>query len=488
MENTIYDLFKCISDKHKDCPAIIENNSVMTFAELSDMVDMLAELIPNNVNIVGIMMNHSAKMIASIFATLKNGLTYIPVEPNFPIERIKYMMGESNADIILTETQFSEKLSGFQLLCVDALRVMHSDETNNKIYEQNPNNTAYILYTSGSTGRPKGVAVSNNNVCHYVRAFDNEFHLGYNDVMLQYSVCTFDIFVEEVFASLLNGVPLAIPTKQDKVNIQALMKFVKLHKVTIISGFPYLLAEMNCLPEIPSSVRLLISGGDVLRGNYIDRLINKVEIYNTYGPSETTVCASYHHCRVGDLLGDGTYSIGKAVLGTIIKILDENGEEVPKGEIGEICIYGDGVSKGYIGNRKEENKAFVKLSDGKMMYRSGDMGYLLSDGSIAFLYRKDNQIMIYGKRVEVMEVESILNQCVGVEKGIVRAYIDEEGLSYMIAYIIPADLNLQVSQVKRMLSKYLADYMIPEFIIKLSRLPLNSNGKIDISKLPVVMK
>ena len=306
--------------------------------------------------------------------------------------------------------------------------------------------------------------------------------------MLHYSVCSFDIFVEEVFTSLLNGAALAIPSEEDKADVQRLMGFVERHHVTMLSGFPYLLAEMNHLPEIPASLRLLISGGDVLRGVYVDHLLDKAEVYNTYGPSETTVCASYYRCNGGTVLEDGTYPIGHPVKGAEIRILDQNGAEVPAGETGEICIYGGGVSLGYIGDHAEENKAFAVLSDGSAMYRSGDLGYLLPNGDIAFLHRKDTQIMIYGKRVEVAEVESRLYQCKNVQQAVVRAFTDEDGLSYMTAYVVPANQDMRVSAVRKELLENLTSFMIPEFIVKMPQIPLNTNGKPDVSRLPVVMK
>ncbi len=306
--------------------------------------------------------------------------------------------------------------------------------------------------------------------------------------MLQYSVCSFDIFVEEMFTSLLNGAALAIPSEDDKKDMKSLMAFVERHGVTMLSGFPYLLAEMNHLDSIPASLRLLISGGDVLRGHHVNNLLDKAEVYNTYGPSETTVCASYYRCRNGQVLEDGTYPIGYPVMGAEIKILDKNGNEVPKGEVGEICIFGDGVSNGYAGNHDEENKAFVTLADGERMYHSGDLGYILPDGNVGFLHRMDTQIMIYGKRVEVMEVESRLYQCSGVEQAIVRAFTDEEGLSYMIAYVVPKEKSLKVSQVRKELSADLTPFMIPEFIVKMPQIPLNVNGKPDMDRMPIVMK
>ncbi len=245
---------------------------------------------------------------------------------------------------------------------------------------------------------------------------------------------------------------------------------------------------MNHLPEIPSSLRLLISGGDVLRGVYVDNLLDKAEVYNTYGPSETTVCASYYRCNGGEVLKNGTYPIGHPVKGAEIRILDQAGNELPKGESGEICIYGDGVSLGYIGDHEEENKAFEHLPDGRVMYRSGDLGYILPSGDIAFLHRKDTQIMIYGKRVEVMEVEFRLYQCSGVAQAVVRAFTDENGLSYMIAYIVPTQKDIRVSDIRRELSENLTSFMIPEFIVKMPKIPLNTNGKPDMAQLPVVLK
>ena len=488
MENTIYGLFKEKVLQQPEATAIIENKRTLSFKELSAMVDMIADSFPDNTHAAGIVMRHRAEMIASILAVLKTGAMYIPAEQGFPTGRIHYMMEEAGVDFVLTEMQYASKLEGYEQIYSDCSICTAAPGSKNRVYTQKPEDLAYILYTSGTTGRPKGVSVTNRNVCHYVRAFENEFHPKRGDIMLQYSVCSFDIFVEEVFTSLLNGAALAIPSEEDKKDIRSLMAFVERHGVTMLSGFPYLLAEMNHLESIPSSLRLLISGGDVLRGHHVDHLLDQAEVYNTYGPSETTVCATYYRCRDGQVLEDGTYPIGHPVLGVSIQILDKEGNELPKGETGEICIYGDGVSKGYTGDHDEENKAFVTLPDGSRMYRSGDLGYILPDGNIAFLHRMDTQIMIYGKRVEVMEVESKLYKCSGVEQAIVRPFTDEEGLSYMIAYVVPSKKDLKVSQVRRELSENLTSFMIPEFIVKMPQIPLNVNGKPDMARMPVVMK
>lgn len=488
MKDTIYSLFKDVVNKNKTGAAIIENDRILTFGEFSELVDIIADSFPENIKSVGIVMSHRAELIAAIFAVLKCGAMYVPAEPSFPAGRIQYMMNEADVDLILTEKEYTNKLSGFELRLTDCEICGAEPHAVKREAAGSPEAPAYVLYTSGTTGKPKGVCVSNRNVCHYVRAFADEFHPSAGDIMLQYSVCSFDIFVEEVFASLLNGAALAIPAADDKENVRALMRFAEKHSITMLSGFPYLLAELNHLPEIPVSLRLLISGGDVLRGAYVDKLLSQAEVYNTYGPSETTVCASYYNCNTGTVLEDGTYPIGKAVSGVKIRILDKDGSEAADGETGEICICGGGVSYGYIGGREEENKAFEKLPDGTVMYRSGDLGYVLPSGDIAFLHRKDTQIMIYGKRVEVMEVESELYRCKGVEQAVVRAFTDESGLSYMTAYIVPAGGDIKMSEIRRELSENLTSFMIPEFMVKMPQIPLNSNGKPDMTKLPVVMK
>lgn len=486
--NTVYSLFQNVVAENRDRTAIIENDRTMTFGELSNLTDLIAGSFPERITSVGIVMSHRAEMIAAILAVLKCGARYVPAEPNFPTGRIRYMMEEAEVDFILSETSFTDKLGGFDVRLFDCEICGLEAPASEKEDTGKPELPAYVLYTSGTTGRPKGICVTNRNVCHYVRAFANEFKPAVGDIMLQYSVCSFDIFVEEVFASLLNGAALAIPSTKDKEDVKSLMNFVERHKVTMISGFPYLLAEMNHLPCIPACLRLMISGGDVLRGVYVDRLLEQAEVYNTYGPSETCVCASYYRCNGGTVLKDGTYPIGKPVLGAKICILDADGSSLPDGETGEICIYGDGVSQGYIGEHAEENKAFEHTKDNGVIYHSGDLGYFLPSGDIAFLHRKDTQIMIYGKRVEVMEVEARLYQCSGIEQAVVRAFTDEDGLSYMTAYIVPSTQEMRVSEVRKELSENLAAFMIPEFIVKMPQIPLNSNGKPDTARLPVVMK
>ena len=244
---------------------------------------------------------------------------------------------------------------------------------------------------------------------------------------------------------------------------------------------------MNKLSRIPGCLRLLISGGDVLRAKYVDRLLDQAEVYNTYGPSETTVCATYFRCNGEKALADGTFPVGRAVLGTEIVIMDDELRSVRQGETGEICILGGGVSRGYMGD-KPENANFVSLPDGRRLYRSGDLGYILPDGNIAFLHRKDKQVMILGKRVECDEVETVLCTCKEVESGVVCPYTDNDGLSYLVAYLVPRRSSFSLHGLKERMRRYLTDFMIPEFFVTLPQMPLTANGKVDRKALPVVLK
>ena len=472
-KRTIYSRFAEMVAANPDRPAIIEDDRTLTYAQLDSMTDsILAKFYDRKPGFVGIVMHHGAEQIAAMLAVLKSGAAYIPAEPSLPQERIDYMMNTAGVELIITDN-FCRHLKPTDKAMTD---------------RSTPDGVAYVLYTSGTSGKPKGVVVENHSVVNYAEAFEAEFGTGPGDVMLQYSVCSFDIFVEEVFTTLLNGAAVAIPSVAvHNGTLEGLMKFVERHGVTIVDGFPYLLAEMNKLAEIPGSVKLIISGGDVIRGSYITNLRNRVvKIYNTYGPSETTVCSNYFRVDNAEPLDDGTFPVGRAVKGVEVKILDKNLQEVPKGTTGEICIFGEGVSRGYLGNPPEQRN-FVAMADGTRFYRSGDLGYELPDGNLAFLHRRDDQVMILGKRVEPEEVENVLNTCPGVERGVVRAFVDDNGLHYLTAYVIPKG-DLRLREIRDWLSARLTDFMIPEFFVKVHQIPLTRRGKVDVDALPVVMK
>lgn len=473
-KNTIYGVFKSKVEEQPDAPAIFEDGREVTFAELDALVDrILAKFYDEGHKFIGIVMHHGINQIAAMLAVLKSGGAYVPAEPKLPEARIQYMMKNAGASLVIDD-DYCENLEPCD-------KVLENRST--------PDGIAYILYTSGTTGKPKGVVIENHSVTNYARAFEKEMKIGRGDVMLQYSVCSFDIFVEEVYAVLLNGGALAIPTLEVYNGpLEGLMEFCSRHRVTIVDGFPYLIADINKKADIlPSGVNLIISGGDVIRANYISNLRNKgVRIYNTYGPSETTVCSNYFRVDNATPLEDGTFPVGKSVEGVTVRILDSNFKELPAGETGEICIFGEGVGRGYLGNPPEQAN-FVTKDDGTRFYRSGDIGYMLPDGNVVFLHRRDDQVMILGKRVEPEEVENVLNEYPDVERGIVRAFKDESGLHYLVAYIVP-NVDFTLKGLMAWLESKLSDFMVPEIVVALKNIPLTARGKVDVEALPVVLK
>ncbi|MCH5232568.1 MAG: amino acid adenylation domain-containing protein [Muribaculaceae bacterium] len=471
---TIYSSFKNWVEKQPEATAISQDGTTVSFRQLDRYANaILAKFINERHAFVGIVMQHGFMQIAAMLAVLKSGAAYVPAEPTLPSDRIRYMMENAGVKLVIDDN-----------FCQNIIPTTKEFED-----KSTPNSVAYVLYTSGTSGRPKGVVIENHSVVNYAKAFEKEMKIGYGDVMLQYSICSFDIFVEEVFATLLNGGTLAIPTKEiHEGGIEVLMDFCTRHKVSILDGFPYLIADINHRPELlPKSVNLIISGGDVVRENYISNLCDKgIRIYNTYGPSETTVCSNYYRIDNITALEDGTYPVGKAVDGAEVRILNEKMEELPKGQIGEICIFGEGVGRGYLGNPPEQAN-FITMADGTRFYRSGDMGYCLSDGNIVFLNRRDDQVMILGRRVEPEEVENVLNEYPGIERGIVRAFKDESGLYYLVAYIVIKD-RFSLAGLKKWMMSKLSDFMVPEYFVALPTIPLTERGKVDMTRLPVILK
>ena len=474
LKNTIYSRFHRWVETNPDSPAVICDRQIVTFAELDRTVDAInAKFAEESHRLIGIVMQHGPLQIAAMLAVLKSGAGYVPAEPFLPKRRLDYMMQTAGVKLVIDDA-FCENLPSSPTYTGD---------------KSTPDGIAYVLYTSGTTGKPKGVVVENHSVANYAEAFEDEMRVGPGDVMLQYSICSFDIFVEEVFASLLNGVAIAIPSYEiHEGSLDGLMDFCRRNKVTILDGFPYLIADVNKHPEmLPESVKLIISGGDVVRASYIDNLRSLgVRIYNTYGPSETTVCSNYFRIDNAKPLADGTFPIGKPVKGVEVKILDKNLRPVADGQEGEICIFGEGVGRGYLGNPPEQAN-FVTQSDGTHFYRSGDMGYRREDGNFVFLHRRDDQVMILGRRVEPEEVENVLNEYPYIERGVVRAFLDEGGLHYLVAYVVRRD-GFSLHDLRAWLKSKLADYMIPAFFVSLREIPITHRGKVDVNALPIVLK
>lgn len=359
-------LYESFLQRAKETPSAIavrDERRSLSYDELRLLADTIAARLPRCVRFVGIVMDHGAEMIAAMLAVLKLGAAYVPAEPGFPVERIRFMLTEADVDAVVTQRAYDDLFQSVTRVFVEPGMSLCEEPVQTPCVAE-ASRLAYVLYTSGTTGVPKGVCVEHRNVLSYIDAFTHEMGLTSQDVMLQYSVCSFDIFVEEVFATLLSGATLAIPSVHDRSNTERLIDYIARQKVTIVDGFPHLLADINRAAALPEGVRLYVSGGDVLRASYCDRLVGVAQVYNTYGPSETTCCASFYCVSDGAPLEDGSYPIGRAVRCDRIEILDDDLRPVGDGEVGEICIFGDGVSRGYLGDHPEQSN-FVSLPDGQ---------------------------------------------------------------------------------------------------------------------------
>lgn len=499
MKESVNELFQKQVLKTPDNIAIIDEINKITYKGLNEKANKFANYlrkkgVKKNDRIC-LIMEHKIEIIISLFAIIKCGATYIPIEPSFPIKRIDFIINEAKPKFVITEEKYKDT---FDTIYKNIFynEKEYDYESNLNIESIDDNKTPlYILYTSGTTGVPKGVVVTHQNVYNYINAFKKFFRITEKDIMLQSSVCTFDIFVEEVFPILMTGGTLVVANSKQIGNSIELFNLIKKHKVTITSTFPYFLNDVDKyikdVTELPNSWKIAISGGDTLRKEYIGKISNKLRVFNTYGPTETTVCASYYEFKKDYIISE-SIPIGKPIENVEIYILDDNLKKVKDGEFGEICISGKGVSNGYLNQIEKTNKNFIinPFNVKEKLYKTGDIGRKLSDGNYDFLKRKDQQVMIYGKRVEPLEVEKVMLKNEHIKNAIVKPFIDSNGYSYLTAYYT---LNNDVSddnieKIKDGMHEYLPDFMIPEFFVKMNEFPIGLNGKINLKDFPLIMK
>ncbi|MDQ1352313.1 MAG: hypothetical protein QG657_2619 [Acidobacteriota bacterium] len=445
--------------------------------------------------IVALKIERSVEMIIGVLGILKASGAYLPIEPEYPEERIDYMLKDSGAKILVNE-KFFRGLRG-------------------AILQKSPPcgvNLAYIIYTSGSTGKPKGVLVEHRNLTAYVRAFLQEFKLGPGDIGILEASFAFDAFVEEVYPILTIGGRLSIARKQEVMDGHLLEAFFIKNNITIISCSPLLLNEINRFSNLNRlPIHTFISGADVLKKEYIGSLLGPSTVYNVYGPTETTVCASYYRLP-GKMASIGVnIPIGKPITGYRVYILDEEHRLLTIGAPGEICIAGNGVTRGYLNNPGLTAQKFIIKSFAGVkgpaargaykelfqkpplvFYKTGDLGRWLPDpavpGSyvIEFLGRIDRQVKIRGFRIELGEIESQLLQHATVNEATVIEREDANKDKYLCAYIIPIKSNTCApAELKEFLSRRLPAYMIPAYFVCLDKFPLTTSGKIDRRALPV---
>ncbi|NIM80855.1 MAG: amino acid adenylation domain-containing protein, partial [Candidatus Aminicenantes bacterium] len=509
----------------------------ITYRELNEKSNRLAHLLRQKgvrpESIVGIMMESCMEMAIAIWGILKAGGSYLPIETDYPRDRIQYMINDSKAKILLSEVSEVSEVSGeAEVIKLSTLIEEFPGHPTPLTLLTHPTHLCYIIYTSGTSGRPKGVMVEHGNLANYVNAVENEIDIRSNDTVLQQGSIAFDAFVEEFYPILVRGGRVAIPGRILVRDIPGLCVFIARNQVSMISSAPQLVNELNKalregLPtpldskRLLASLRIVVAGGDVLRADYIDKILEIAEVYNTYGPTESTVCATYYRClNSPDLLTD--VPIGKPLARYRVYILGRYGNLLPINVGGELCVAGPGITRGYmnqpgltrekfqitnsklqIPNQSETeksktqntiNKKFLRGVQGgsfykksppgrRRHYKTGDLARWLSDGNIEFLGRIDRQVKIRGYRIELAEIESRLAGLAAIKEAVVVDRERVSGEKFLAAYVV-CNGPIDAAEVKSRLARDLPDYMIPPYIVEVEEIPWTTLGKVDRKHLP----
>jgi amino acid adenylation domain-containing protein len=474
-DKTIIDLFEQQVTKTPDNIAVVFEETKLTYNELNEKANQLAYYLRENYGVkpddlVGIKLDRSDKMIIVILGILKSGAAYVPIDISYPQERISYIESDSNCKVII-DKELLEKYNE-----INGNYSKENLEKNNQAHH-----LAYIIYTSGTTGNPKGVMVQHNSLADYVIIFLNYFQVKESDSILSQSTISFDTSIEEIFPILNVGGKLIIV--EDNKDFNSVFSLCEKHEITLLSTNPFMIDYLNSNSENNLfSLKKIISGGDVLKPDYINKIYDKVALYNSYGPTETTVCATYYEInKFSDNI-----PIGSPISNTQVYILSEEKQLVPTGVSGKIYISGRGVARGYLNKPELTLERFIAnpFKAGERMYDTGDLGFWRPDGNIEFLGRSDNQVKIRGYRIELGEIENTIVQYSDALKQVL-VELKSKQEEVLVAYLV-STVAIDKTELKSFLQERLPEYMIPSFYIVLDVLPLTHNGKIDRKNLPEI--
>ena len=477
-------------EKTPDDIAIVFEDKEMTYRELNERANSLAyKLRENEVTnntVVGVLLERSFEMLISMLAVLKSGGAYIPIAPDYPKDRIEYMLEDSEATIILT-SQNRRNLADKKLINVKDERIYENHKENLESISK-PEDLSYLIYTSGSTGTPKGVMLKQKNLSNFYSSMKNIIEYlkdGKNHKILSITTVSFDIFGFETLMSLTRGLTVYLTSENGQKMTSKIERIIKDNDVEIMQTTPsvmkFHLENLNDENSL-KSLKYIMLAGEPLTKTLVDRIkqiIPNVTIYNGYGPSETTIFST-----IGNATNQEEITIGRPINNTQIYILNKNKKVMPQGTIGELYISGDGVGKGYMNKEQQTNASFIinPFIDGKIMYKVGDLGAFDDKGEITCYGRIDNQVKIRGLRIELQEIEkkmqSVYNihDCVVVKKVV-------KGKDALCAYYVERG-HVSKSVLKTVLYSKLPEYMVPQYFVKMEQLPHTPNGKVDRKALP----
>lgn len=488
----IHECFQHHVAKNPDARALVYQNDQLSYQELNKITNQLAHILRNEYAIrpgvvVGIYMAPCHHYIISILAILKAGGAYLPLDPEYPSERLQWMIKDAKPTLLISSIHLSLQCAKLNsnVIQIDEpawVEKMARAITTNLQNENIPSDVAYIIYTSGSTGTPKGVMVEHRGVCNLAHIQQNDFKITSSSRVLQFSSMCFDASVWEWVMALLNEASLYIISSNIRRDPETLIERCNRYQIThlILPPSMLLLFPDNSLPH----VQVLILGGDVSPSALLKKWHNYVPVLiNAYGPTEATVLASFHVYR-----GQRSDVIGRPIANTQFYILDSDRRQVPIGMPGELYIGGIGLARGYLNHHTLTADRFVMTPMGRL-YKTGDLARFQSDGAVIFIGREDNQIKIRGHRIELNEIESEITQHADVQQAIVIFKHQAKLIAY-VALDNQTTFNEEetsriLTAVRLRLQKKLPNYMLPAdyVVLDLELFPLLPNGKIDRKKL-----
>ncbi|PYG87831.1 amino acid adenylation domain-containing protein [Ruminiclostridium sufflavum DSM 19573] len=529
-DKAVHSLFEENARKYPDNIAVETGGRKITYAGLSRKSGCLAAILrekgAGRGSVVAINAHRSSELMIGILAVLKAGAAYLPIDPVNPDGRISYMIADSGVKIVLTLSDYCERLEKLQT-GAEIINLQEEELYTGEYIEQEASveasDAAYVIYTSGSTGKPKGVVVEHHSLMNFLFCINNTFDrsIGEKDKAFSLTSISFDVSVCEMFLPLAFGASLVFFGERMISDIGSLCDTIAEKGITFAYIPPTILWEVSQqLMKSRDRIKLdkMLVGVEGIKDYVLEEFLKlnpEMSIINGYGPTEDTVCATFYRYKAHEPEGKNV-PIGKPLANTEIYILDRDNNPVPVGVTGELCISGDGLARGYL-NRPEltEEKfvinpfylsgcfpeAGIKPDDGtgqsfdaqagagqgselyQRMYKTGDLARRLSDGTIEFLGRKDHQIKIRGYRVELGEIESCLLRHESVREAVVAVRQENNGLKSLIAYIV-SEGSISANELKSYLGKELPDYMVPSFFVMLDSIPVTANGKVDRNALP----
>ncbi|SNR31532.1 hybrid non-ribosomal peptide synthetase/type I polyketide synthase, partial [Flavobacterium sp. ov086] len=501
-DKTIVDLFEEQVLQMPNSIAVVFGNEELTYKELDEKSNQVAHYLIHkglkSEDLVGICVDRSFDMIIAVFGVLKAGGTYVPIDAEYPEDRIHYIIEDSNAVFFITDHAHE-----FLVAENKKVQIITIDDNWKSIGEQplskvdsivKADQSVYVIYTSGSTGRPKGVVINHTSLLNMALCWESSYTLDSNTCLLQMASFSFDVFSGDLCRSLLFGGRMILCPSDARLDPARLYDLILEKGVTILEGTPGLVIPlMDYIYEQKLDyawMKLLILGSDVCSINDFKRVYTRfghaMRIINSYGTTETTIDSSYFETdNVKSFDGLINVPIGKPLWNNSFYILNTSESLVPIGVIGELCIGGAGVARGYLNKEELTREKFVAnpFKEGDRMYKTGDLARWLPDGNLEFIGRKDDQVKIRGYRIELGEIENALSVLPGITQCCVLAREDVNGTKRLVGYVV-LEGELDKERLQNQLKLSLPEYMIPMIWIALDVMPLTSNGKLDKKGLP----